>query len=249
AAREAREKALAVLDEAVTDARTYHRAKRAAESDSSLPMPDVNAKMEGMMPVLEGDLPLFIHAFERNQIADALDWAAEQELDNLVLVTSGDVRYLADRLAEENVPVILNGVLALPDRRWEAYDTPFTTAKVLHDAGVRFALGMGHGTFSASNGRNLPYQAAMAVAYGLPRDVAIRALSLTTAEILGVDDRIGSLEAGKEASFSIIDGDPLEIVSSIEGMWIAGREIDLTAEHQYRLYQKYLNRPRPAETR
>jgi imidazolonepropionase-like amidohydrolase len=86
---------------------------------------------------------------------------------------------------------------------------------------------------------------ATAVAYGLPREAALSAITLRSAEILGVADRVGSLEAGKEASFFVVDGDPLEILSSVEQVWIAGREQDRSEDHQWRLYQRYDRRPAP----
>jgi imidazolonepropionase-like amidohydrolase len=98
----------------------------------------------------------------------------------------------------------------------------------------------------ASQARNLPFHAAMAAAFGLPKDVALRSVTLTAAEILGVADRIGSLEAGKESSFFLCDGDPLEIVTHIERVWIAGHEIDLAHERQRELYDRYRNRPKPS---
>ena len=116
---------------------------------------------------------------------------------------------------------------------------------MLHEAAIPFAIGDAGDPFSGTNARNLPFEAAMAAAFGLPREAALRAITLGPAEILGVADRIGSLETGKEASFIVTDGDPLEILTSIERVWIAGREVDLGENHQHRLYERYWNRPLP----
>ncbi len=244
--KEQREKALATINDALDDARLYRQAKAAMAGGG--PRLDVDPKLEALLPVLAGELPLFVHAREKSQIEDALDWAEEQELAKLVLVTGADAVHLAERLAEKQVPVIFGGVFALPDRRWEPYDVVFTAAARLHAAGVRFAISDGGGSFGASNARNLPFHAAQAAAFGLPKDVALRSVTLTSAEILGVADRLGSLEAGKEASFFVAGGDPLEIMTRIERVWIAGREVDLADEHQRRLYEKYRARPRRSAT-
>ena len=96
----------------------------------------------------------------------------------------------------------------------------------------------GSGRFNATSVRNLPYDAATAVAYGLPRDEAIRSMTLYPAEIFGVADRVGSLEPGKDATLIVCDGDPLEIATHVERAWIQGREVDLNNRHK-RLWRKY----------
>lgn len=95
----------------------------------------------------------------------------------------------------------------------------------------------------SSFARNLPFEAAMAVAFGMPREAALRAITLGSAEILGVDDVVGSLEVGKEATLFVSDGDPLEIETTIERVWMAGSEVDLEDDHQRRLWRKYSSRP------
>lgn len=235
---ESSSKALEELDQMIEQARHYAKAKAAGTVA-------VDPKMEGLLPLLKGEMPLHLFADDKAQIEKALDWAKEKGFEKLVLFTGQDARYVAERLAEDEVPVVVAGTLELPEREWEAYDTPFTTPKVLHDAGVRFAIGDSASGFGASNSRNLPFHAAQAAAFGLPKDVALRSVTLAAAEILGVADHVGSIDVGKEATFFVSNGDPLEIRTSIERVWIQGREIDLENRHQYRLYQKYDNRPRP----
>lgn len=237
-AKEAREKALETITAVLEDARAYHKAKLAGTAET-------NGKLEALLPVLEGTMPIFLHARERNQIASALDWAREEGFGNIVLVTGSDSQYLAKRLAEESVPVILDGVLDLPDRRWEPYDAPLVAASKLHSAGVRFAISGQSDEFNAAHARDLPLHAARAAAFGLPRQVALRAITLSVAEILGVDAQLGSIEVGKEATLFAATGDPLEIRSGIERVWIRGQELDRDDEHQWRLYQRYWHRPRP----
>ena len=239
-----KKRALELLDRTVADARAYDRARRAAEAGDG-PAVDHDARLEALRPVLSGELPLFIEAPEKTQIEAALDWAAEQELSNLVLVTGPDAQYLTDRLADEDVPLILNGVLRQPTRDWQPYDAAYVAAARLHEAGIAFAIGDGGSSFGAANARNLPFHAAMAAAFGLPRDVALRSVTLSAAEVLGVADRLGSLEPGKDATFIVTDGDPLEILTTIESVWLEGARMDPSRDRQRGLYERYDSRPRP----
>jgi len=241
---EARKKALAALEESLAAARAYHKAREAAEAGQA-PRPEFDPRLEALRPVLDGELPLWIQASEKTQIESALDWAEEQGFEQIVLVTGPDARYVADRLAAEDIPVVLNGVLRLPERDWEPYDTPFTAAAALHEAGVTFAIGDGGSGFGAANARNLPFHAAMSAAFGLPKDVALRSVTLSAAEVLGVADRLGSLEPGKDATFIVTTGDPLEIRTRVERAFLRGQEVDLSRDKQKRLYERYKNRPRP----
>jgi imidazolonepropionase-like amidohydrolase len=233
--------ALRLIDELFGAAAGYRRAVEAGERGEA-ERPVHRPDLEALLPVLSGELPLFIHAREHSQIEHALDWAKEQGLPRFVLVGGADLARHAERLAREQVPVVLDGVLDLPPRRWEPYDTAFTAAARLHRAGVRFCIGDGGG---AANARNLPFEAAMAAAFGLPRDEALRSVTLSAAEILGAADHVGSLEPGKEATFIVTDGDPLEILTTIERVFVRGREIDPSGDRQRRLYERYRARPTP----
>ncbi len=239
-AEKAREKAQEQLDKTLQAARDYHRARHAKDA----PRVEEDPQLEALGPLLDGEMPLWIHAREKTQIEAALDWADENDLRKLVLVTGADARYLAERLAAEEIPVVLNGVLRLPSRNWEPYDSAFTAASELHAAGVDFCIGDGGSAFGAFNSRNLPFHAAMAAAFGLPKKVALESVTSRSAKILGVDDRLGSLEPGKDATFMVTNGDPLEIITSIERVWIAGHELDPGLDPQQQLYEKYRDRPR-----
>jgi imidazolonepropionase-like amidohydrolase len=237
-----KEKALKALQDIFDAARAYQTARTAMQAGKA-PAIEIDPRLEALRPVLAGKLPLYIHAEEKAQIEGALDWAKREKLTNLVLVAGPDAQYVAARLAKEKVAVILTGVLDLPARRWEPYDAAYAAAGILHKAGVKVAIGAGP---DPSQARNLPFHAAMAAAFGIPKEVALRTVTMTAAEILGVADRIGSLEPGKEASFFLADGDPLEIVTHIERVWIGGQEIDLAHERQRELYDRYRNRPKAA---
>ena len=153
---------------------------------------------------------------------------------------------IADLLKEKGVPVILGPVLTTPSRRDEPYDTPFTVARRLNEAGVAFCISGGGSGFNASNVRNLPYHAAMAAAFGLPREEALKAVTLYPARILGLEKDLGSIEPGKSASLMVTDGDPLEIRTQVLRVFIDGKPVDLMNKHR-RLYERYEARPMPAE--
>jgi imidazolonepropionase-like amidohydrolase len=234
-----RKEKLAKIDQLLADARAYAIARQ-AEAEGGRPV-DIDAELEAMLPVLAGKLRLIVHAEETRQIKNALEWAEEEGI-GIIIAGRQDVWRVADLLAEKQVPVILTGVHSLPSRHDEPYDTAYTTAAKLHAAGVRFCIA-GAGGFSASNARNLPYQAGMAAAFGLSKNEALRALTLYPAEILGVDDVLGSIETGKSASIILTDGDPLEIRTNVERVFIDGREADIHDNRHERLYRRYAARP------
>ena len=120
---------------------------------------------------------------------------------------------------------------------------------MLHEAGVRFCISTGGGSFGSSNARNLPYHAAMAAAFGLDREEAVRAVTRYPAEILGVGDDLGTLEVGKSASLMITDGDPLEIRTRVLEVFIDGRPAGVENNKHFRLYDKYRGRPKVTAAR
>ncbi|MFQ6112927.1 MAG: amidohydrolase family protein [bacterium] len=231
-----RDKNLQKIRDAFAEARAYLRAKE-AEAKEGVPYHDTDLRWEAMIPVLKKEIPVFVHANEIRQIQAAMDWASEEDI-KMVLVGGQDAWRVADLLKEKNVPVIVGGTHRLPMRRWEAYDTPFTLPLKLYEAGVTFCIATQGGSFGAAHERNLPYQAAMAAAYGLPKEEALKAVTLYPAQILGVAGQVGSLEVGKDATLIVTDGDPLEITTNVEWEFIQGRKIDLSSRHT-QLYQKY----------
>ena len=225
--RETRDQAIDALRSIFRDAAAYREAA---------PGGPIDLRLEALVPCLERKTAVFFHANEERQIRGALDFAAEFEL-RAVLVGGRDAALVTDRLAGGSVPVIFGPVHALPGGRDADYDAVFTTPSKLYDAGVPFAIA----GFWTSNTRNLPYHAATAAAYGLPPEIALRAITLSPAEILGVAERVGSITVGKDATLIITDGDPLEITTQVVGMYIDGRPVDLSSRHTL-LYDKYRKR-------
>jgi imidazolonepropionase-like amidohydrolase len=243
-----RDEAVARIREAFDDARAYLKA-RDAERRPGVPRHDRDVRWDAMVKALRGEIPVMLHANALNQIRAVLRFADEQKLPRVVLVGGADAPLAADELKRRGIPVILGHATQLPRRSHEAYDTEMAVAARLHAAGVDYCISNGGSADgSAANGRNLPYEAAMAAAYGLPRDEALRSITLHPARILGVADRVGAIEPGRFADLVIADGDPLEIATRIEQVWIKGRAVPMETRHT-RLFQKYDARPRGPKAR
>ncbi|HUY36854.1 MAG TPA: amidohydrolase family protein [Pirellulales bacterium] len=230
---QSRDKSLGEIRRAVADARAYQTAKRARIAGDG-PPGDFDARWEAMIPVLEGQLPLIVDADEIQQIQSALAFAERENL-KLILLGGYDAPHCAELLKRRQVPVIVGGVYRLPRRKDDGVDVPFTVPARLREAGVTFCIS---GLERTSGVRNLPYHAGMAAAHGLPADEALKAVTLYPAQILGVADRIGSLEAGKDATLIVTTGDPLEIPTQVTRAFIEGREVQL-GDRQKRLWEKY----------
>jgi imidazolonepropionase-like amidohydrolase len=219
---------LAEIDKTFDDAEAYFAAR---EHD---PKVTTDLRYEAMRDVLAGNRPLFVWASSVGQIESSITWANKRGYK--IVIIGG---YEADRalpiLKKHNIPVIINGTHRMPSRRHDAYDRAYTLPKTLHDAGVKFCIAPG-----GRDGmeRTLGHQAATAAAYGLPRDEALKSVTLYAAEILGIGATHGSLEKGKSATVMLTTGDPLEITTEVVIAFIDGRQIDLSSRHT-QLYEKY----------
>lgn len=220
------------LKRAIADARAYRQAQQAATSDAGTQVKDV--RWEALIPVLEGKLPIIVGADSLSDIQAAVAWSAAEKL-KLIILGGYDAPLCTELLKQHNVPVIVAACQRLPQRESDPYDAAFTVPERLRQAGVKFCISS---PYSATAIRNLPYQAGAAAAHGLPRDEALRAITLYPAEILGVDDRVGSLDAGKDATLIVTSGDPIETSTQVEQAFIQGRQVDLNDRHK-RLWNKY----------
>ena len=239
-----RDAAVERLKNAFRDARAY-AAARAAEGKAGVPRHAVDVKLEAMVPAVEGRIPVVVAAASLAQIRDAVKWAKEESL-RLVIWGGADAWRMGDELATAGVAVIVDSPLDLPRRTDEPYDTAFSNAGRLAKAGVRVLFN--EGGDDGSNVRNLPHLASTAVTFGFPREKAVAAMTLEPARLLGVGDRLGSLDAGKDATFIVTDGDILDLRSRVVAAYLDGRALDLT-DKQKRLYEKYRNRPTPPPAR
>jgi len=240
-AREAKkeyEENLEKLRNTLRDARAYAKAMGAHAAGGALPHLDYDPVLEALVPVVRGEEPVVIHADRARDIRAAIDFAEAENL-KMILADAEDAAEVAPLLAEKKIPVIFGPVWALPSNEDDPYDKIFAAPNALHDAGVLFAFE----TADAHNVRNLPYQAANCVAFGLPKEVALEAITINPAKIFGVDSEIGSLEVGKVANLFVADGDPLEIQTNVKHLYIAGEEISLETKHT-QLYEKFSKRPK-----
>jgi imidazolonepropionase-like amidohydrolase len=220
------------LKEFFENARRYQKAKAAKEKGFQ-----TDLKYEAMLPVLEGKEPLIIMASRERAIRDAVQFADQQKV-RVIIADPRELGKMGTELKNRNIPAILGPTLALPLHEDDPYDAAYTLPDQFYKAGVKFAFG----SFDNQFARDLPYQAAMAVAFGLPVDEAVKAVTLNAAQIWGVADRIGSIEEGKSADLMVTDGDPLEAKTQVKLLYIKGKTVDLDNRHK-RLYEKYLNRP------
>ncbi|HXT29847.1 MAG TPA: amidohydrolase family protein, partial [Vicinamibacterales bacterium] len=192
--------------------------------------------LEALVPVVEGRLPLFTNVSGDANIREAVAFA-EREKVKLIVAGATDAQLVAPLLKEKNIPVVIGTVLTTPQREDAFHAAPYQTAGELAKAGVKIAFA----TSDAAYARNLPFHAAMSVAWGLDREEALKGLTINAAEILGIADRVGSLEAGKDANLFISNGDPLEAKTQVTRVVIEGRDVGLDNKH-LALYQKYLAR-------
>ena len=225
-------KSIQKIDDILNDSRAYSKLK--LNNSSSFKH---NLKMEGMLPVIQKDIPIFIHANEVRQIEAAIYWSIRQGIE-MVLVGGKDSWRVIQLLKDNNIPVIYTQTHSNPRRRFENFNQAFTTPVQLFNAGVKFCISNSESSFQTPHIRNLPYHAAKAGSYGLPWDEAIRSITLSTAEILGVDDRLGSIEVGKDATLFISDGDILDVRTQVELAFISGKKIDMSDRHKM-LFDKY----------
>ncbi|RTL57452.1 MAG: amidohydrolase [Sphingobacteriales bacterium] len=194
-----------------------------------------NLKLEATKGLFTKKQKLFIHADEVKQMMLAIDFAKEFGFD-VVIVGASESWQIADLLKQNNLSVILTQEHSLPTLDDDDVDQPYKTAAALQKAGVTFCLNDDDGQ---NRGRNLPFNAGTAVTYGLTKEEALTAITLSAAKILGIADRTGSIEAGKDANIVISTGDILDMRTSIvTNAWIQGRVINLSSKHT-QLFERY----------
>jgi imidazolonepropionase-like amidohydrolase len=228
-----RDEQLKALRETFANARAYMTAKK-TEQQKGVPYHETDPRLQALIPVLEGKTPVFVNANELSQIQAAITWA-EQEGVRLVIVGGRDAWLVREQLKAKDIPVIVTDIQSAPTRQWQGYNQMFTLPAKLHDAGIRFCIA---GSGDASFAYNTAYEAANAAAYGLPKDEALKSVTLYAAQILGIADKVGSLEPGKDATLIVTNGDPLQPPTVTEQIFIQGKKVDLTNRHK-QLYEKY----------
>jgi imidazolonepropionase-like amidohydrolase len=221
---ERRETIRRVFDEA----RAYDQRRDVAEGGV------IDTRWEAMRPLFSREQPLWVSANDARQIEEAVAFAAEQDLD-LIIVGGNEAWRVAELLKSRDIPVVLQQMHSTPVREDDDYDLPYKQPSLLAKSGVRFAIAK----MASWDVRNLPFQAGQSVAFGLSSPEALRAITLTPAELLGIDHRVGSLEVGKEATLIVSEGDVMDYLGHrVTRVWISGRSISLNDRHK-QLRDKY----------
>lgn len=236
--------ALQILRAALNDARDYaaHRAdfEKGARRAYSLSQAD----MEALQPVLAGDVPLLVNVNRASDIEVLANLVDEFGL-RAIINGGAEAWMVADRVAKSGMSVIVESYANLPNS-FDELNASLAAAQRLHDAGVRFTFAYTVGAGTTQNMRNMTQSAGNAVANGLPWDAALAAITIDAARIYGMDDTLGSLEAGKAADFVVWGGDPLEVGNYPDSVFIDGVEMSMITR-QSLLRDRYLelNRDKP----
>ncbi len=226
--KEDQEKERARLKELFAQIKAYDKARQADKQQA------IDVRWEAMRPVLRGDMPLFIHVNDYRQIEEAIHFAQSESL-KVILVGVSDADKAIDLLQAHKIPVIYTSPWGRPDRSDEALDKAYRMPGLLEQKGIEYALTVG----GSWNMRDLPFAAGQSIAYGVSPETALKSITLTPAELLGVDETMGSLTVGKQATLIISQGDLFDhLTHHVETMYIDGRPVDLDNRHK-RLYEKY----------
>lgn len=200
-----------------------------------------NLPYEALEGLFNGSKNLYVHASGVKEITDALNFSKEMGIPKLVIVHGNDAYKIADLLVKNNIPVIIERPHRLPNNEDDDYDLPYKTAKLLIEKGVVVAIGM-EGDMERMNSRNLPFYAGTCAAYGLNKEGALKLITSNAAKILGIDAFAGTLEAGKDATLFISEGDALDMkTNKLTDAFIQGRKISLET-HQTELWQRYVKK-------
>lgn len=226
--RKASKKVRAKLNGFMQAAQAYYDADEAGLAQKK------DSRWHGMLPVFAGKQKVYVHANDRRDIQDSIAFFAKYGIKP-VIVGGADAWRIADYLADNNISVVYTAPYGIPSRDGEAFDLAYKGASLLNQAKVNTAIAIN----SSWSVRDLPFAAGMSVNFGLSKEDALRAVTLAPAKIMGVDDRLGSLEEGKSATILISGGDILDFAThQIESIYIDGRKVDLNNRHK-QLYNKY----------
>jgi imidazolonepropionase-like amidohydrolase len=242
AQKEAKEDVTSKLVEKIHDylkeARRYHELRKLAAADAAVKAPEYNAKYEALGPVLDGTLPAIISVEKSKDIELAIKFVKDEKIKAVFRGCAQGYK-VAEKIKQSGIPVIIDSLYVGPSDPEDGYDAPYRNVVELAKAGILISFSSGD---SPAQGKDLPYHAAKAVAFGLPHEEALKALTINPAKIFGVEDRLGSIEVGKDADLMIAGGDPLDARTEVMQLVINGRAIDMSNWWET-LYQKFKSRP------
>lgn len=232
-----RDQRLEELKRVFKDAEAYGRVADAYSKDKTLPAPKTDLKLEAMVPFVRGEKPVIFTAERERDIRGIIKFVEETRVKGII-IGGQEAWKAADGLKKNDIAVIYTNIYNLPVRDDDAYDYLFEAPSKLQKAGIRFAISTGD---AGAEVRDLPYHAGIAGAFGLPKDEALKAVTLYPAQILGIADRLGSIEQGKIANIVVTDGDLLEPRTNVKYLFINGRQLPLTSRHT-ELYEQFKDR-------
>jgi hypothetical protein len=224
-------------DERIRSIYDFFETSKAYAQDST-PQP-VNLRLKAMRGLFSGNKTLYVHANRAQELMQVARFKQHFNLSNVVVVGGYDAYLVPEVLKDQKIGVILRRLHSLPVRPEDPVDLPYRIPKMLQDTGILFCLDMGTGDMEVMNQRNLPFLAGTAVAYGLEYEDAVAAISGNSAKLLGISDRVGTLENGMEATLFISKGDALDMrTNDVLVAFIQGKQIALS-NPQLDLYRKY----------
>jgi imidazolonepropionase-like amidohydrolase len=228
------------LKEQFRRATAYNDVRKKALAQTGV-LPPSDPRLDALVPYALGEKPVILRAEHRTEILDAIKVARELKV-KAVISGGRDAWKVADALKAAGVPVLVAGTLRLPAEPTDPYDALYANPARLFEAGVTFAIrSKDAGPEAATAPRNLPYEAATAVAFGLPEAEAVKAVTLSPAKILGVSDKLGSIEPGKRADLVIAAGHILQPATEVKGLFMNGKPVAPKSRHS-QLYDTYRKR-------
>jgi len=232
-----RDQRLEDLKKLFKDAESFARVRDAYAKDKTLPPPVNDLKMEAMIPYVRGEKPVIFTSERERDIRGIVKFVEETRVKGIIL-GGQEAWKVADGLKKNNISVIYTNIYNLPVQDDDYYDYLFSAPAKMAQAGIKFCISTGN---DGAEVRDLPYHAGLAGAYGLPKEEALKAVTLYPAQILGIADQLGSIEVGKTANIVVADGDILEPRTNIKHLFINGRMIPLTSRHT-ELFEQFKDR-------
>ncbi len=221
----------------LTEAKEWPRRRARYDANDSRPLAARPIDLDALQPVLRGEIPLAIDADRASDLLVALDIAREFGI-KLALTSATEAWQVADRIAAAKAYVLVGALNNIP-RDFSTLGARQENAALLQQAGVKVIIA---GGVDAFNARNVKYEAGVAVAFGMPWDAALRAVTLTPAELYGVADRVGTLQPGRDATLVVWSGDPFELYTHADNVFVRGQEVE-GPSRQDELMRRYKTLP------